>query len=98
MIRRPPGSTRTDTLFPYTTLFRSHNAAPLAKQPRPDCKSKMDWELLDLEELPASHIPRTNYRRLVSAEDYRRRQARWDGEPFSNRYREAHREIGRAHV
>src|SRR3546814_14403453 len=27
MIRRPPRSTRTDTLFPYTTLFRS---------PRPD--------------------------------------------------------------
>src|SRR3546814_5178790 len=24
MIRRPPSSTRTDTLFPYTTLFRSH--------------------------------------------------------------------------
>src|SRR3546814_2213649 len=26
MIRRPPRSTRTDTLFPYTTLFRSHDA------------------------------------------------------------------------
>src|SRR3546814_13157859 len=26
MIRRPPRSTRTDTLFPYTTLFRSHEA------------------------------------------------------------------------
>src|SRR3546814_5565006 len=26
MIRRPPRSTRTDTLFPYTTLFRSANA------------------------------------------------------------------------
>src|SRR3546814_1545487 len=26
MIRRPPRSTRTDTLFPYTTLFRSGNA------------------------------------------------------------------------
>src|SRR3546814_11916232 len=26
MIRRPPGSTRTDTLFPYTTLFRSDEA------------------------------------------------------------------------
>src|SRR3546814_13059990 len=25
MIRRPPRSTRTDTLFPYTTLFRSPN-------------------------------------------------------------------------
>src|SRR3546814_16342441 len=24
MIRQPPRSTRTDTLFPYTTLFRSH--------------------------------------------------------------------------
>src|SRR3546814_8510255 len=24
MIRRPPRTTRTDTLFPYTTLFRSH--------------------------------------------------------------------------
>src|SRR3546814_6910483 len=29
MIRRPPRSTRTDTLFPYTTLFRS-DARPLA--------------------------------------------------------------------
>src|SRR3546814_4690959 len=28
MIRRPPRSTRTDTLFPYTTLFRSHEAGP----------------------------------------------------------------------
>src|SRR3546814_9896170 len=26
MIRRPPRSTRTDTLFPYTTLFRSPGA------------------------------------------------------------------------
>src|SRR3546814_13610234 len=26
MIRRPPRSTRTDTLFPYTTLFRSDGA------------------------------------------------------------------------
>src|SRR3546814_6989272 len=25
MIRRPPRATRTDTLFPYTTLFRSMN-------------------------------------------------------------------------
>src|SRR3546814_18802119 len=28
MIRRPPRSTRTDTLFPYTTLFRSDHAYP----------------------------------------------------------------------
>src|SRR3546814_10520656 len=30
MIRRPPRSTRTDTLFPYTTLFRSGHQPTLA--------------------------------------------------------------------
>src|SRR3546814_17569043 len=30
MLRRPPRSTRTDTLFPYTTLFRSLLAAVVA--------------------------------------------------------------------
>src|SRR3546814_5010815 len=34
MIRRPPRSTRTDTLFPYTTLFRSHPAAAPARRAR----------------------------------------------------------------
>src|SRR3546814_8668727 len=48
MIRRPPRSTRTDTLFPYTTLFRSiftgnggdnvfcylHSAAPIVDRLR----------------------------------------------------------------
>src|SRR3546814_17416138 len=34
MIRRPPRSTRTDTLFPYTTLFRSPGPVPYAGGPR----------------------------------------------------------------
>src|SRR3546814_2326039 len=34
MIRRPPRSTRTDTLFPYTTLFRSLSAR---SWPRTQC-------------------------------------------------------------
>src|SRR3546814_365736 len=38
MSRRPPRSTRTDTLFPYTTLFRSDpglgRAAPAARRAR----------------------------------------------------------------
>src|SRR3546814_3487326 len=33
MIRRPPRSTRTDTLFPYTTLFRSQDAEDAAGDP-----------------------------------------------------------------
>src|SRR3546814_6451675 len=32
MIRRPPRSTRTDTLFPYTTLFRSKSRCPRGVQ------------------------------------------------------------------
>src|SRR3546814_10518648 len=38
MIRRPPRSTRTDTLFPYTTLFRSHRHRMAAHRrlPGPD--------------------------------------------------------------
>src|SRR3546814_9896276 len=46
MIRRPPRSTRTDTLFPYTTLFRSkdpealprHGRAELPGDPRRACQ------------------------------------------------------------
>src|SRR3546814_3222355 len=42
MIRRPPRSTRTDTLFPYTTLFRSKPRAawrslPWACSTRAEC-------------------------------------------------------------
>src|SRR3546814_15080227 len=44
MIRRPPRSTRTDTLFPYTTLFRSH---------RPRCRSCRAWSFL----LPGRYAP-----------------------------------------
>src|SRR3546814_1363271 len=33
MIRRPPRSTRTDTLFPYTTLFRSSQRVRAADRP-----------------------------------------------------------------
>src|SRR3546814_8999640 len=41
MIRRPPRSTRTDTLFPYTTLFRSEEGnSPLA--------TKFTWEIFVL--------------------------------------------------
>src|SRR3546814_17100912 len=38
MIRRPPRSTRTDTLFPYTTLFRSAPTKRGALRARPPCR------------------------------------------------------------
>src|SRR3546814_14140356 len=44
MIRRPPRSTRTDTLFPYTTLFRSQRAGPEQqhRQRAPDLAFEME--------------------------------------------------------
>src|SRR3546814_4847923 len=46
MIRRPPRSTRTDTLFPYTTLFRS--------------RWESTWERLPDLRITMLEMPRTN--------------------------------------
>src|SRR3546814_3034750 len=46
MIRRPPRSTRTDTLFPYTTLFRSHGYPPCGAQEKYAAIAKRGTELL----------------------------------------------------
>src|SRR3546814_15629407 len=49
MSRRPPRSTRTDTLFPYTTLFRSFSA--------PDVLAKdMDKGLILLEDFGDARV------------------------------------------
>src|SRR3546814_2794516 len=40
MIRRPPRATRTDTLFPYTTLFRSAVIAPFECQHHLRCECR----------------------------------------------------------
>src|SRR3546814_2215840 len=39
MIRRPPRSTRTDTLFPYTTLFRSVSRRAILEETRAEQRS-----------------------------------------------------------
>src|SRR3546814_18231124 len=47
MIRRPPRSTRTDTLFPYTTLFRSRKLSGFrVGKPKP---SMSDFDYLALD-------------------------------------------------
>src|SRR3546814_10358910 len=40
MIRRPPRSTRTNTLFPYTTLFRSADSPDAASPGRPPSRAR----------------------------------------------------------
>src|SRR3546814_11344797 len=46
MIRRPPRSTRTDTLFPYTTLFRSVGATYYAYPGNRDWAGPSDYSEL----------------------------------------------------
>src|SRR3546814_20048306 len=64
MIRRPPRSTRTDTLFPYTTLFRSswhvrrlQECRPKVKPPRfRRCNPRMDAGGLPLTEVATGRL------------------------------------------
>src|SRR3546814_17708950 len=56
MVRRPPGSTRTDTLFPYTTLFRSADPGGADKDPlqrRPPCRGRRDEAEIQLQVHPS---------------------------------------------
>src|SRR3546814_2012642 len=50
MIRRPPRSTRTDTLFPYTTLFRSGTDADSAQRVRRRKVRADGWRRGDAED------------------------------------------------
>src|SRR3546814_14089777 len=65
MIRRPPRSTRTDTLFPYTTLFRSvdadHPAEGTVGGDRPLAEVRR----------PAAEDPRPQGRRVLLRADRR---------------------------
>src|SRR3546814_17393249 len=52
MIRRPPRSTRTDTLFPYTTLFRSASATTYVTR-----YAINSWGILYLQEARGFSLP-----------------------------------------
>src|SRR3546814_20062083 len=51
MIRRPPRSTRTDTLFPYTTLFRSR-----IDHPKIDHRADADGDIVARDHVLCGHV------------------------------------------
>src|SRR3546814_3467051 len=105
MIRRPPRSTRTDTLFPYTTLFRSRPAhaqdlgrggpVPARSDPRPPLPAGAAAGADRPAEVPPLRRRDRLHRRLGPV-----RRVAWQ---VAGRVRNAVRlfrlpEIGRAHV
>src|SRR3546814_3109543 len=83
MIRRPPRSTRTDTLFPYTTLFRSRKDARAGRHLplRSAAPVRRDAQAND-EHQPSRHTrradgpPRCRQRRARGSEQVRQRAVR----------------------
>src|SRR3546814_19568672 len=84
MIRRPPRATRTDTLFPYTTLFRSGGAITEVRQ-----RARRDPVEL------RAHRPAHRVHDLRRDRDADRREPRGDRIVGATVPRS---EIGRAHV
>src|SRR3546814_11880068 len=65
MIRRPPRSTRTDTLFPYTTLFRS--SGEQASDNRAALAKSMVWGPVASKEAASMVLLDDNFASIVSA-------------------------------
>jgi hypothetical protein len=62
-------------------------ATPLAGQPNPGCKNKFDWSDWDLEELPESVVPRTNYQRSSTRDEYDLALDWWEGSKATDYWR-----------
>src|SRR3546814_7332581 len=57
MIRRPPKSTRTDTLFPYTTLFRSDPFRGPELAPGPEVQSDAEIDAFVRSHVESAYHP-----------------------------------------
>src|SRR3546814_14539940 len=86
IIRRPPRSTRTDPLFPYTTLFRSEMGAPVPVE---------DGDQADVLDLLGSESERSQMLQRFGVNDFIAGEGWLVGMPKQFLIRQ---EIGRAHV
>src|SRR3546814_20745979 len=100
MIRRPPRSTRTDTLFPYTTLFRSPDPRAARRDEQEDEAVERDrLTAIDdrIKPLAAVHHPETD-RRHAARDEGRGPREQPDGyRAARNQFDHYGGENGRAH-
>src|SRR3546814_14989104 len=92
MIRRPPRSTRTDTLFPYTTLFRARGDRRFARGKALRLGYGKARALL-CEAVGQARLYRRSIVDCRTGDENRTRScdARTDGEPFQSQRRYWHR-------
>src|SRR3546814_15367592 len=109
MIRRPPRSTRTDTLFPYTTLFRSRRALHRGLRHGPAFLRKVAQNVHHISFQISLISPGAEQGLRIGAADRNRFSAVLHREAFGDRERETenrmnegtalnYAKIGRAHV
>src|SRR3546814_11692252 len=94
-IRRPPRSTRPDTLFPYTTLFRSHAGFDAGSFVGRHPGAAVDVGHQRSAPEPGSHRLKLSHPAVELAVCPRETAA---DDPLANRSARASLEIGRAHV
>src|SRR3546814_3204373 len=100
MIRRPPRSTRTDTLFPYTTLFRSALAHVRDGDPPVAERFELFWQGLELANGFHELTDAGEQQRRFEADQQWRRQRGRVAPPYDRHLIDALQagQIGRAHV
>src|SRR3546814_6584560 len=91
MLRRTPSSTRTDTLFPYTTLFRSRRFQA-AESAAEHSKAQPFWQAL------TGLLRNAAYMRLTIANEASSMVLYGSAAFFGWFYLRNHIEIGRSHV
>src|SRR3546814_9137680 len=97
MIRRPPRSTRTDTLFPYTTLFRSASSKRAAKareRATREREARVEAALRKLDEVEAQR----QRRRETTGKNEKKEEPRASTTDPDARVMKMADEIGRAHI
>src|SRR3546814_7927390 len=106
MLRRPPRSTRTDTLFPYTTLFRSAEAVG-ERDDGADDRDRFDAALRGADDESPVDLDRRELRfakiaeRRIAGAEIVERQADAERDQLVEQLRRAAavaQQIGRAHV
>src|SRR3546814_13667257 len=100
MIRRPPRFTRTDTLFPYTTLFRSHrkHVKPVLAMPKPTADRNQLERIPEIAASLGQHAGVIGHSRLQMRYQQRRHIQPYPTAGGGIKAGGKEQEIGRAHV